>query len=99
MNLDLLHQVLTETPDAVTAISGEGTVLLWNRAAEQIFGYTEKEALGFSFNELVVPSNVAAEENRAREEALKKGLSVYESVRRRKDGSLVHVSVSVKAVR
>jgi protein-histidine pros-kinase len=95
----LVNQLWDETPDAVLAVSQDGRVLHWNRAAEAIFGYAADEALGRSLTELIVPQDHVQEEQRIQAEALAGRLAVYESVRRRKDGSLVHVSVSSKAVR
>ena len=40
--------------DAIVAAGPDGTILLWNRAAERIFGYTEGEALGHSLD-LIIP--------------------------------------------
>jgi len=87
-----------EMPDAVIAVSPEGEVLHWNRAAEAIFGYTAQEAVGRRLAGFIVPPERADEERQILEEALRQGFAVYESVRRRKDGALVDVSVSTKAV-
>jgi PAS domain S-box-containing protein len=94
-----LEQLLEQTPDAIIAISRDEKIQYWNRAAETMFGFTQDEALGRSLNDLIVPSDKAGEEQRILEEALERELAVYESVRRRKDGSLLHVSVSTKAIR
>jgi PAS domain S-box-containing protein len=99
MDAEFAQALWEETPDAIIAIAPDGKVLYWNRAAEIIFGYTSAEALGHSMTDLIVPANRAGEERRIKAEALAGGTGVYESVRRRKDGSLVHVSVSSKAVR
>ena len=40
--------------DAIVAAGPDGTILLWNRAAERIFGYSETEALGHSLD-LIIP--------------------------------------------
>jgi PAS domain S-box-containing protein len=88
-----------ETPDAVLAVSTEGRVLHWNRAAEVLFGYSAGEAVGRVLTELIVPPDLAQEEQKIQAEVLAGNLTVYESVRRRKDGSLLHVSVSSKGVR
>jgi PAS domain S-box-containing protein len=40
--------------DAIVAAGPDGTILLWNRAAERIFGHTEREALGHSLD-LIIP--------------------------------------------
>ena len=99
MNIDLVTLLLSETPDAIVATSPGDTVLHWSRAAEAIFGYTREEAEGRFLTDLVVPDERKNDESRAREEALQKGVAVYESVRRRKDGSLVYVNISTKAIR
>lgn len=95
----LTHILWEQNPDALIAVSTDGTILHWNPAAEAIFGYSQAEATGQSLKDLIVPQDRMEEEQRIQVEAAQLGLSVYESVRRRKDGSLVHVSVSTKAVR
>ena len=99
MTADFKDRLWEENPDALVALSGTGVVLHWNRAAEKIFGYAADEAIGRSLDSLIVPADRADEEKRGQEEALAAGLVVYESLRRRKDGTLVHVSVSTKAIR
>ena len=91
--------LLQHNPDALLAISENGEILHWNEAAEAIFGYSCDEALGRLLNDLIVPPDRRDEERRIREDALRHGLAVYESVRRRKDGLLLHVSVTTKAIR
>src|ERR1700756_1644794 len=95
----VVRQLWDETPDAMLAVSADGQVVHWNRAAETIFGYSAKEAMGRRLTELIVPRDREQEEQKIQAEALAGRLAVYESVRRRKDGSLVHVSVSSKVVR
>ena len=73
-------------------------MLFWNRAAEAIFGFSSAEAVGQSLADLIVPPDRLEEERTVREGAANLGVTVYESVRRRKDGLLVHVSISSKAV-
>lgn len=43
--------------DAIIAAGPDGSILLWNQAAERIFGYTEKEALGHSLD-LIIPERL-----------------------------------------
>jgi PAS domain S-box-containing protein len=64
-----------------------------------MFGFTCDEALGHSLNDLIVPSDKTEEEQQIQRDALQREIAMYESVRRRKDGSLMHVSVSTKAIR
>ena len=42
----VVRQLWDETPDAMLAVSADGQVVHWNRAAETIFGYSAKEAMG-----------------------------------------------------
>lgn len=99
MREGLADRIREENPDALVAVSADGVVIYWNRGAEAIFGYTREEALGESLVGLVVPPDHADDERRFQDEAARDGLVIFESVRRRKDGTLVHVSVSTKAVR
>src|SRR4051812_36065156 len=88
-----------ENPDALIAVSLDGTILRWNPAAETVFGFSSREAVGQPLAGLVVPADQADEERRILDLALRDGLSLHESLRRRKDGTLAYVSVSTKAVR
>ena len=88
-----------QNPDALLAISPEGIILDWNPAAETLFGFAHEEAVGQSLIGLIVPPDRADEERRTLEEVQSGGVSIYESLRRRKDGTLVYVNVSTKAVR
>jgi protein-histidine pros-kinase len=99
MSTDFMSRFWDETPDAIISLSPDGKVLHWNRAAEEIFGYTREEATGRLLIDLIVPPGQAEAERRVLEEALHQELAVYEAVRKRKDGALVHVSVSTRAVR
>jgi protein-histidine pros-kinase len=95
----LVQELWNENPDAILAVAPDDSVLYWNRAAEEIFGYTSAEACGRKMADLVIPANRLIEEQAIHLEVLKRPLSVYETVRRRKDGSLVHVSVTSKALK
>ncbi len=87
-----------QNPDALLVLSPEGLVLEWNPAAELIFGYKQADVQGRSLLDLIVPPDRAHEEDIMRAEAVNMGSSVRETVRRRKDGTLVHINVSTKAV-
>src|SRR5581483_10547628 len=99
MHMDLVQELSDETPDALVAVTPDGVVLHWNRAAEVIFGYSREQAEGRPLADLIIPADRVAEERWVEAEATTRGVAVYESVRRRKDGSLVHVSISSKVVR
>ena len=99
MATELTAAYWEQNPDALLVLSPQGVVLEWNPAAELMFGYSQAEVQGRSMFDLIVPQGRAHEEDLFRTEALRLGTSVQEAVRRRKDGSLVHVNVSTKAVR
>jgi PAS domain S-box-containing protein len=49
-----LEKFVHAAGDAIIAANPDGSIVLWNAAAERIFGYTEKEALGRSLD-LIIP--------------------------------------------
>ncbi|MBV9491392.1 MAG: PAS domain S-box protein, partial [Verrucomicrobia bacterium] len=63
------------------------------------FGYQAEEALGELLVTLTVPPDRLLEEEQILREPLNIGSGVFESLRRKKDGSLIHVDVSAKTVR
>jgi PAS domain S-box-containing protein len=94
-----LAAIVDSSDDAIVSKTLEGVILSWNRAAERLFGYTAAEAVGQTIYIIIPP------ERRAEEEMvlgrLRTGDMVdhFETVRRRKDGTLVEVSLTVSPVR
>jgi PAS domain S-box-containing protein len=84
--------VPNETPGALIAVSPTGEVIYWNRAAEEMFGYERKEAMGRRLEDLVVPAGQFTDELPEQEGS-------FETVQRRKDGTLVYVNASARSVR
>ncbi len=95
----LAQSLVDESPDGLVALSLDGTILFWNRGAEAMFGYAETEAVGRSIEELVVPDGLREQARRALADVLASGTVVFETTRRRKDGSLIVVDVSKRLVR
>lgn len=98
MNVDYASLLLNESPDAAIVTDTDGSVLYWNAAAARIFGYASEEALGRHLHDLIVPASHVAEALQLESEALGGASVVYETVRRRKNASLVHVNITFKAV-
>ena len=90
MQTPSIEELWELAPDAIIAIGPDRRILHWNRAAEIIFGFSRAEALGEKIDLIAAADHV---------DDSKDDQSVFESIRRRKDGSLVHVSVSSKALR
>ncbi len=99
MNGDQAALLLQENPDALVLLQPDGRVSEWTAAASNIFGHAASEALGQPLTELIVPPDRHQEVAASLAAATASGLAVEESMRRRKDGSLVYVSVSTKAIR
>jgi len=99
MDAEALALITTQSPDALILLTNQGRVLHWNCGAVAIFGYGVDEACDRLFNDLVVPADHAEEQGLRLAEALASGGTTYESVRHRKDGSLLYVDVSTRRVR
>lgn len=93
---ELEQLLLSEAPDAYVLMDTDGKVLYWNRCAEQIFGYTHDEVLGKSISDFIVPAERLGEEDKVFRETLVHGRAECESIRCRKDGALLYLSVSNK---
>ena len=91
-------ELVQESPDALIALTPKGSVLFWNRGAEAIFGYAPAEVVGRTLDELVIPDDGVIEARAMLDEALRRGSVLFEAVRRRRDGSLLDVDVSMRAV-
>jgi PAS domain S-box-containing protein len=93
-----LAAIVESSNDAIIGRDVDGTVTSWNKGAENLFGYSSKEMVGRTTMELVPPDQVAYAIVDL--ERTKRGERVgpYETVRLRKDGKPVHVSVTVSPI-
>jgi PAS domain S-box-containing protein len=94
----LADLLIEDSSDALIALSADGRVVFWGGGARAIFGYEAAEAVGRLLDELTVPQECADEANQALSQAHERASSV-ETVRRRKDGSMVHVTVRMREAR
>jgi PAS domain S-box-containing protein len=91
--------VIESSDDAIASKDLNGIVRSWNPAAERLFGFTAAEIVGRSIR-LIIPENRWQEED----ELLKRvsegqRLDHFETVRQRKDGTLVLISLTVSPIR
>jgi PAS domain S-box-containing protein len=93
-----LASIVASADDAIISEELSGTIVSWNRAAERIFGYTESEAIGQSIHVIVPPELHEEEEDVLRRVRAGEGVSHYETVRIRKDGQRVDVSLTVSPI-
>lgn len=95
----LLSAIVDSSDDAIISKNLDGVITSWNQAAERLFGYSPEEAIG-------QPVTILIPEDRLEEEIdiqarLRCGERVehFETVRRRKDGTLFDVSLTISPVR
>jgi PAS domain S-box-containing protein len=94
-----LAAIVESSEDAIVAKSLDGIVVSWNRGAERVFGYTQEEMVGRPITVIIPPEH--AHEEPAILDRIRRGERVesYESIRRRKDGSLIAVSLMISPIR
>jgi PAS domain S-box-containing protein len=94
-----LAAIIESSDDAIVGKDLDGIITTWNGGAERIFGYLAEEIIGKPITILIPPDRQKEEE--AIIERILRGQRVehYETVRQRKDGGLVDISLSVSPVR
>ncbi len=92
-----LSAVIDASPVAISCSSSDDRIILWNRAAEQIFGYTASEMLGERGSLIPLPKEAEARSLFGRALAGETVRDV-ETVRRRRDGALVDVRLAAAPV-
>jgi PAS domain S-box-containing protein len=94
-----LAAIVESSFDAIVSKDLDGIITSWNPAAEGLFGYSADEAIGQSIL-IVIPESHRHEEEKiiARIRAGER-IDTFETIRRRKDGTLVPVSLTVSPIR
>ncbi|HUG15824.1 MAG TPA: PAS domain S-box protein [Thermomicrobiales bacterium] len=94
-----LASIVSSMTDAVTGADLDGRINSWNLGAERLYGFSAAEAMGVLLSEFVPVDRVQELENvRARVFAGEPSVHA-ETVRRRKDGSLVDVAMTISLIR
>jgi PAS domain S-box-containing protein len=95
----LLAAIIASSDDAIVSKNLDGVVTSWNPSAERLFGYTADEMIGQSITR-IIPSDRLSEEDFVLSR-VRAGSKVehFETVRQRKDGSFVEISLTVSPVR
>lgn len=94
-----LAAIIESSDDAIISKNLNGIITSWNASAERIFGYTSDEMVGNSIM-MLIPQDRQSEEGIIIEQ-LKAGKRVnhFETIRRRKDGSMIELSITVSPIR
>jgi PAS domain S-box-containing protein len=91
--------IVDSSDDAIISKDLNGIITTWNKSAERLFGYTAEEAIGKPVT-IVIPADRLNEEPTILSR-LKRGERVdhFETVRKRKDGRLIDISLTISPVR
>jgi len=94
-----LAAIVESSQDAIIAKTLDAKIVSWNRGAEEIYGYTAGEAIGQSISILLPPE--CEDELPAIMKRIRRGEKVdhYETKRRRKDGTVIDVSLAVSPIK
>jgi PAS domain S-box-containing protein len=94
-----LAAIVESSDDAIVSKDLNGVITSWNRGAESLFGFTAQEAIGQPITIIFPPDRLYEEPRILAAIRRGEGIDHYETVRRRKDGSLVDISLTVSPVR
>jgi len=95
----LLASIVQFSDDAIISKDLNGIIMSWNAGAERIFGYTAEEIVGHSILELIPPDRQHEEPGILARLRRDERIDHYETVRRRKDGSDVEVSITISPLK
>jgi len=88
-----LEHLFESAPEAIVVLDTEDRVMRANSEFTRMFGYSREEALGRPINDLIVPAELREQASSLTEKVSQGGRVSLETVRRRKSGSLVDVSI------
>jgi PAS domain S-box-containing protein len=94
-----LASIVESSDDAIVSKNLDGVITSWNMGAERVFGYAAEEVIGQPIT-IVIPQD-RQDEERTILTRIRRGERIdhFETVRQRKDGSLIAVSLTVSPVR
>ena len=94
-----LAAIVDSSDDAILAKDLNGTITAWNSGAERLFGYTAAEAIGQPVFMLIPPDRIDEEPTILARLRAGERIDHYETIRQRKDGSLIEISLTVSPIR
>jgi PAS domain S-box-containing protein len=94
-----LASIVQFSADAIISKRLDGIIESWNAGAERIFGYTADEAIGQPILMLIPPDRLDEEPEILSRIRRGERIDHYETVRQRKDGSLIDISLSVSPIK
>ena len=96
---DLLAAIVESSEDPILAVNYGGTIISWNRAAVDLFGYRPEEVIGRPITDLAASGATGQMLHLLERARSGERIRDLEVKRRKKDGSLVDVRITVSPVR
>ncbi|MEQ8815914.1 MAG: PAS domain S-box protein [Thalassobaculum sp.] len=93
-----LAAIVDSSDDAILALDRDGTVVSWNHGATQLYQYTEDEVVGRPISMLIPPDRGDEETDILNRVLRGERVERYQTVRLRRDGSTVDVSLTISPV-
>ncbi len=98
-HLEQIEALVTSSTDAIASKTLDGIVTSWNRAAEKMFGYTQREMLGRSMGPMIPLDRADEEKNILARIRKGESFNHFETIRRRKNGELFPISVTISPIK
>jgi PAS domain S-box-containing protein len=95
----LLASIVASSDDAIITKTSDGIITSWNRGAERIYGFPAQEVINKPISILIPPGHTDEEPGILERIKREESIHYYETIRIRKDGQLIHVSVSISPVK
>lgn len=94
-----LAAIVESSEDAIISKDLNGVITSWNQGAQRLFGYTDQEMIGQPVQRLIPEDRFDEEPRILQRIRMGQRIDHYETLRRRKDGSLVHISLTVSPIK
>src|SRR5690349_2140335 len=94
-----LAAIIESSDDAIVSKTLEGIIKTWNKSAERLFGWTAEEVIGKPITIIIPPDRQDEEPHILAQIRSGHRVDHFETIRQRKDGTLLHVSVTISPVR
>jgi PAS domain S-box-containing protein len=95
----LLSAIVQSSDDAIVSKDLNSIVTSWNPAAERMFGYTAKEMIGRSIRAIIPDDRQYEEDDVIKRIRSGEAVDHFETIRKRKDGTLLNISLTISPVR
>jgi PAS domain S-box-containing protein len=94
-----LAALVDSSDDAIVSKDVNGVIQTWNRAAERLFGFAESEVIGKSIRIIIPRERWSEEDDVLRRIRAGERVEHFETVRQRKDGTLISISLTISPIR